>query len=170
MFNRIKRYRKALEQRLDFIAEKHDLFAVLIMESKPTSMEVFASNQQDVYKHGDAGYKSVVEFCKELYCERVVNQRASLLVLDAANDDEWSENEDLVKFGLGVYYGIPLFYKDEVVGTVCTLNKVIYDFDAGTPSAREELDELALYIQNLIKPDRANHTHQSKISIIEKSD
>jgi len=76
--------------------------------------------------------------CHKLYCERVVNDKAELLV------------EDLVKFGLGVYFGVPLLSNDEVIGTVCALNDKQFDFSKGEPSAIVAIRTLKQEIEILL--------------------
>jgi len=101
-------------------------------------MIVFAANKQPIYNAGDEGPKSVQAGCHKLYCERVVNDKAELLV------------EDLVKFGLGVYFGVPLLSNDEVIGTVCALNDKQFDFSKGEPSAIVAIRTLKQEIETLL--------------------
>ena len=109
---------------------------------------VCANRSQDIYHEGDEGPKSVQPGCHELYCERVVNTAEPLFVADAAIDDEWKGNEDLVKFGLGVYYGLPIRQSGQVVGTVCALHSESFDFAAGAPSCIQQLQDLQQSIES----------------------
>lgn len=128
---------------VDTIAENTGLHSILVMQSNDQSMQVVCANRsQDIYHQGDEGPKSNQPGCHELYCERVVNTAEPLLVADAASDDEWKGNEDLVKFGLGVYYGLPIRQADQVVGTVCALHSEAFDFAVGEPSCMQQLQEL----------------------------
>ncbi|WP_333005346.1 GAF domain-containing protein [Vibrio coralliilyticus] len=149
-FKQLANHQQDLTAELNAIAQQFGLHSLLIMESTPETMIVFAANQQPIYHAGDAGPKSVQPGCHELYCERVVDTQSPLLVADAAADEEWRGNEDLVKFGLGVYYGSPIMHRGEAIGTVCALNDKAFDFAAGEPSAIERLNQLKLRIEQLL--------------------
>ena len=136
--------------KLDTLAKVTGLHSILVMASLPASMKVILANNQPIYSPHDEGPKSVQAGCHELYCERVVNTKQSLYVKDASSDPEWVNNEDLVKFGLGTYLGMPLLVDDEVIGTVCVLNKSDYDFEAGIPSAYQRLLDLKMEIEEKI--------------------
>ncbi|EEX35181.1 MULTISPECIES: GAF domain-containing protein [Vibrio] len=149
-FKQLANHQQDLTAELNAIAQQFGLHSLLIMESTPETMIVFAANQQPIYNAGDAGPKSVQPGCHELYCERVVDTQSPLLVADAAADEEWRGNEDLVKFGLGVYYGLPIMHRGEAIGTVCALNDKAFDFAEGEPSAIERLNQLKLRIEQLL--------------------
>ncbi|WP_260261384.1 GAF domain-containing protein [Vibrio intestinalis] len=149
-FKQLEQYQSSLIAELEEIAQQYHLHSLLIMQSTPDSMIVFAANQQPIYSAGDSGPKSVQQGCHELYCERVVNTEKALLVADAAVDDEWRGNEDLVKFGLGVYYGLPIVHRGKPIGTVCALNDKPFDFANGEPSAIERIDELRQTIEQYL--------------------
>lgn len=147
-FTKLKALRNDLTIQLESIANQFNLHSLLIMESKHDQMVVFAANEQPVYHIGDAGPKSVQIGCHELYCERVVNTAEPLLVANANADKEWQRNEDLVKFGLGIYYGVPILVDSKVIGTVCALNNEPFDFSKGSPSAIEQIHRLKLDIEH----------------------
>lgn len=134
--------REETTKQLNTIAQNTGLHSLLVMESTPTHMVVYAANEQEVYSEDDAGPKSNQDGCHELYCERVINTKKPLFVADAKVDKEWAENEDLVKFGLGVYYGIPIIENGEAIGTVCALNREVYNFEEGNPSAIKQIETL----------------------------
>lgn len=142
VFSNIKKSSSQWQSRLDDLSVKTGLRAILIMESKPGTMEVVVANDQPLYHVGDCGPKSTRRGCHELYCERVVDTAQPLFVPDASAVDEWKGNEDFVKFKLGVYLGYPLVYGGIVVGTICALNDSAFDFEAGTPSVSSELKQL----------------------------
>jgi len=125
--------------KLNSFAEHTGLNSILVMQSLPTTMKVVLANHQPVYSANDEGPKSVQEGCHELYCERVIDTKKELLVSNANTDPEWVNNEDLVKFGLGTYLGLPLIVNEQAVGTVCVLNDKEFDFHAGSPSAYDQL-------------------------------
>lgn len=132
-------------QPLEEIAQRSGIYSLLIMRSTPTHMVavVSAGPGRETYTPGDAGPKSVNPGCHKLYCEQVVNDRQPLHVPDARSDPEWLGNEDLVQFGLGTYLGYPIEAPDgEVLGTLCALHSVPFDFDGGEPSLRDELQRL----------------------------
>lgn len=135
--------------RLESIASASGIQSLLIMRSTPTHMVavVSAGPKRDTYHPGDEGPKGVNPGCHKLYCEQVVNERTPLHVPDAAADPEWRGNEDLVRFGLGVYLGYPIEVQGEVLGTVCALHDKPYDFDAGPRSLRKELEHLKSEIE-----------------------
>ena len=145
-------HRQFWQAEVDAIAITTGLHSILIMESLPDTMKVICANStQDIYHENDEGPKSIQQGCHELYCERVVDTGEPLFVADASVDDEWKGNEDLVKFGLGVYYGLPLRQNDQVVGTVCALHPESYDFEAGATSAIERLNTLRDKIEHDLK-------------------
>ena len=135
--------------KLESIASANGIQSLLIMRSTPTHMVavVSAGPKRDTYHPGDEGPKSVNPGCHKLYCEQVVNGRAPLHVPDAAADPQWRGNEDLAKFGLGVYLGYPIEVRGEVLGTICALHNNSYDFDAGPRSLRKELEQLKIEIE-----------------------
>lgn len=58
-----------------------------------------------------------------MYCEYVLGTDSSLQVVDAANDDVWRGNPDMVQ-GLGDYVGEPLHWPDgSFFGTLCVLDR-----------------------------------------------
>ena len=138
-FEAIEKDAEAWTERLNQFANKTGLHSILVMESLPTTMKVVLANHQPVYNVKDEGPKSVQEGCHELYCERVIDTKKELLVSNASVDPEWVNNEDLVKFGLGTYLGLPLIVNDKAVGTICVLNNEEYDFYAGSPNAYDQL-------------------------------
>ncbi len=142
---------------LNQVSADTGLHSILIMESLPDTMKVVCANQnQDVYSSGDEGPKSVQPGCHELYCERVVDTGEPLFVENAAESEEWRGNEDLVKFGLGVYLGLPIVVDGQVFGTVCALHNAPFDFDAGEYSASDRLYALQKKIQNDLEGSSAN--------------
>jgi len=138
--------------KLNALAQTTQLHSILVMASLPASMKVVLANEQPIYHVNDEGPKSVQAGCHELYCERVVSTQKPLFVNDASTDETWAGNEDLVKFGLGTYLGLPLMVDEVVIGTVCALNKTPYDFEAGVPSAYQRLLDLQVEIESLIAP------------------
>jgi len=131
------------------IADESGIQSLLIMRSTPTHMVavVSAGPKMDTYHPGDQGPKSVNPGCHKLYCEQVVNTGLPLHVPDASADPEWLHNEDLVQFGLGVYLGYPIEVKGEILGTICALHNEPYDFESGSPSLRQKLEELRTRIE-----------------------
>ena len=138
-FQSIENNSAAWTDRLNSFSDSTGLNSILVMQSLPTTMKVVLANHQPVYSANDEGPKSVQEGCHELYCERVIDTKKELLVSNASIDPEWVNNEDLVKFGLGTYLGLPLIVNDKAVGTVCVLNDKEFDFNAGSPSVYDQL-------------------------------
>ncbi|MEI8631444.1 GAF domain-containing protein [Vibrio sp. PP-XX7] len=147
----IQANRPEITERLNQLAAKSGLHSLLVMQSTETQMIVFAANEQPIYSVDDAGPKSNQPGCHELYCERVVNTQSELLVPDAQLDKAWEKNEDWVKFGLGVYYGVPIIIDGIAIGTVCALHNTAFDFAAGQPSIKAEIGQLKADIEAMIK-------------------
>jgi PAS domain S-box-containing protein len=56
------------------------------------------------------------------YCERVISQKAALLVPNAATDDNWHQGLGS-RFGYVAYLGLPLLLPDgDVYGTICVVD------------------------------------------------
>ena len=146
-FVNIKQSFSEWQERLNTLAAHSGLHSILIMESKPDTMEVVVANEQPIYHVGDCGPKSRQPGCHELYCERVVDTAQPVFIPDASIDDEWKGNEDYVKFNLGVYLGFPLVNQGVVVGTICALNDKTFDFNEGSPSVCSELVQLKTDIE-----------------------
>ncbi|PVZ69607.1 GAF domain-containing protein [Pelagibaculum spongiae] len=147
------KHRQYWQAEVDGLAITTGLHSILIMESLPDTMKVIVANSaQSIYSQDDQGSKSAQEGCHNLYCERVVNTGTPLFVADTSVDKEWQGNEDLVKFGLGTYYGVPLRQEGKVVGTVCALHPESFDFEAGSTSAKDRI----LALQAKIESDLAH--------------
>jgi GAF domain-containing protein len=143
--------KKYITGQLNNLAKNTGLHSLLVMQSMPTEMIVFASNEQEIYSSGDSGPKGNQPGCHELYCERVVDLKQPLLVEEAVLSNEWKGNEDLVKFGLGTYYGVPISFEGDVIGTVCALNRSPVDFSAGTPSIISQINTLKTEIEMFLQ-------------------
>lgn len=139
-------------EKLTAIANEHKLHSLLVMQSHDELMQVVSANQQNVYSIGASGPKSTHSSggCHELYCERIVVTGEPLYVENATVDPDWAGNEDLLKFGLGVYLGYPLMKNNIVVGTVCALNKEPIDFSAGNPSLKQKIEDLKQEIEGIL--------------------
>ena len=137
-------FEKKWIDRLEQPTDRTGITSLLSMRSTPTHMVavVSAGPMRDTCYPGDQGPKSANPGCHILYCEQVVNDRKPLHVPDGSVDPEWRGNEDLVKFGLCVYLGYPIEANDEVLGTVCALHDTPFDFAAGTPGLRDQLELL----------------------------
>ena len=88
-FINIKQSFTEWQERLNTLADHSGLHSILIMESKPDTMEVVVANEQPIYNVGDCGPKSRQPGCHELYCERVVDTAQPVFIPDASIDDEW---------------------------------------------------------------------------------
>lgn len=149
-FNSLINHSEDWVKQLNTIAETTGLHSILVMASLPTTMKVVFANHQPIYNQHDEGPKSVQEGCHELYCERVVTTKKPLLITYASVLPEWMNNEDLIKFGLGTYLGFPILFDNNVIGTVCALNKEEFDFQIGSPSAYQQLVDLKDKIEQAI--------------------
>lgn len=104
---------------LDLLADICQVPVARIMRVTPEGIEVFAksSGERNPYKVGET------ESLKgELYCERVLQTDAELLVPNALVDQEWRNNPD-VKLGMISYFGLPIHQANgEQFGTICILD------------------------------------------------
>jgi two-component sensor histidine kinase len=105
---------------VDNLAHILEVPAALIMKVDGTHIEVFVTSRSDgnPYDHGEQE-----SLGRGLYCERVMKDKAPLLVPQALKDPEWRENPD-IKLGMVYYQGLPLLWPDgEVFGTICVLDR-----------------------------------------------
>ncbi|MBP1719224.1 MAG: transcriptional regulator containing sigma 54 interaction domain, partial [Deltaproteobacteria bacterium] len=90
-----------------------------IMKVDPPQLEVFRTSlsEKNPFRKGER-----VDLWG-LYCEKVIRQKAPLLVPDATKDPEWTHSPG-AKSGMTYYLGYPLAWPDgEVFGTICVLDK-----------------------------------------------
>lgn len=134
-------FAEEFQPRFEEIAEETGLDSVLFIRSTPTHTRIVctAGPYADTYVKGAKGTKSVNENEHEAYCERVHNTGEELYIPDAEQEEEWVDADEFAEFGLRSYYGVPVRYDGDVIGTVCALNEDVYDFDSGDPSAVELL-------------------------------
>ncbi|MFC7137719.1 GAF domain-containing protein [Halobaculum litoreum] len=137
-------FAEEFQPRFEEIAEETGLDSVLFIRSTPTHTRIVctAGPYAETYVKGAKGTKSVNEGEHEAYCERVHNTGEELYIPDAEQEAEWVGADEFDMFGLRSYYGVPVRYGDEVVGTVCALDEEVYDFEAGSPSAVELLRDV----------------------------
>lgn len=104
---------------LNLITELMNIPVSLIMRLEEDMIKVLVTSEtnNNPYSVGDSetyGYG--------LYCETVVGKKAKLIVEDALNDDQWSDNPD-VKLNMVSYMGFPISWPTgEVFGTICVLD------------------------------------------------
>jgi len=105
---------------VDILAQISGFRAALIMRLTPPEIEVFSSSRSEgnPFTKGDRE-----QLNSGLYCEMVISTRKSLYVPDARLDPLWENNPDL-KVDMACYYGIPIYWPDEMpFGTICILNE-----------------------------------------------
>ncbi|SFU26557.1 GAF domain-containing protein [Paraburkholderia aspalathi] len=140
-----------LEDELDRAAERLGVKSILIMSSQQQHMKVEASGGQfeSVYTVGAEGEKSIAgPDIHELYCERVVESRSELFVLDSRQSAEWSGNADEIEFGLVNYLGFPVKNRDgSIYGTVCVLHDAPRDYSS---EDRESVEAIRNRVERLL--------------------
>ncbi len=105
---------------VNLLAEIVSVPAALIMRVHQEHIEVFSANNNDThpYRIGDSE-----KLGQGLYCETVIKQNRKLVIPNAVNDPNWSQNPDL-KFGMIAYCGFPVRWPNgEPFGTICTLDQ-----------------------------------------------
>ena len=104
---------------VDLMARVLSVPAGLIMKVDPPQLEVFISSVTE----GNPFRKGERADLLGLYCERVMKQRAPLLVPDALKDPEWDHSPG-IRLGMAFYLGYPLAWPDgEIFGTICVLDE-----------------------------------------------
>lgn len=105
---------------VDILAEMAGLPAALLMRARPPYIEVLVASDSagNPYHPGDRE----VLAGSGLYCERVLQTQARLLVPDALADPAWRDNPD-VKLTMISYLGFPLLLPNKKpFGTICVLD------------------------------------------------
>jgi len=93
--------------------------AGLIMQITNDSMVVFLKSQNKDNPYPDGGSDKLGH---GLYCETVIGSNNELIVENALNNKEWSDNPD-VKLNMISYYGLPIHWPNsEFFGTICVLD------------------------------------------------
>jgi hypothetical protein len=140
--------------KLEALAETLGVKSILVMRSEPDSM-VVAATAGEATKHytvGAAGKKALSDPGRiPLYCERVVDNDATLFVRDSREDVTFAGNEDEVEFGLHNYLGLAVHDgAGNAVGTVCVLDDSARDF---TDEQRAELNALRGEVERIVGED-----------------
>ncbi|HMB76007.1 MAG TPA: LuxR C-terminal-related transcriptional regulator [Kiloniellaceae bacterium] len=105
---------------VDILARIVDVPSGLIMKVRPPRHDVFvtsagAENPYDL--------ETSFELNTGLYCDTVMADRRLLIVRNASQDPDWSDNPDL-KHGMVFYMGFPLAWPDgSLFGTICVLDR-----------------------------------------------
>lgn len=107
-------------QRLvDIMGKVTDTPAALITRVHSKNIEMLVTNQTPVNPY--TANELSPRFCG-LYCDEVVDKQQPLLVNNAANEEQWRNNPDMVH-SLSFYLGYPLSWPDgEPFGTLCVLD------------------------------------------------
>jgi signal transduction histidine kinase len=111
--------RTAWQDIVDLISEIFQVPAALIMRVHELDIEVYVQNRDagHPYKTGHKGQLGM-----GIYCETVMDNRATLLVPDATKDPAWDHNPDIAR-GMISYLGMPITWpQGEVFGTICVLD------------------------------------------------
>lgn len=84
---------------------------------------------------------------RNVYCRRVVQNKAPFYEPDATNKPEWADNPDLIERGYVSYYGVPLLWPNGVVfGVLCA-------FDRKPTEYGKDMLELLECFRDLIEAD-----------------
>jgi GAF domain-containing protein len=105
---------------LDLMAKILSVPGSVITKADAPQIEVFLSSvtEGNPFRRGDR-----LRLDSGLYCERVMRERAPLLVPDALKDPEWEHNP-MVRLGVTYYLGFPLLWSDgEVFGSICIFDR-----------------------------------------------
>jgi len=100
------------------VGERCGVPATLIMRKAETVMEVMVASDTEAcpYQVGDCEQLS-----GDLFCEKVMQDQAPLLVANGTNNPHWGSNP-AIKLGMVFYYGIPINWPDGTqFGTFCIL-------------------------------------------------
>jgi formate hydrogenlyase transcriptional activator len=108
------------QQIVDLMARILDVPAGLIVRANLLQMEVFLSSETP----GNPFPKGILlPLNRSLYCEKVIKERASLLVHDALKDTAW-EKSPAIERGITYYLGYPVLWPDkEAFGTICVMDR-----------------------------------------------
>ncbi|MPW23643.1 PAS domain S-box protein [Paraburkholderia sp. CNPSo 3157] len=105
---------------VDVLADIIQVPAALIMRLRGDCIEVLVSSNTSGNPY-TPGHSELI-WNSGLYCERVLNTQARLLVNNALLDPEWCDNPD-VKLRMISYLGLPIFWPDrKPFGTICVLD------------------------------------------------
>lgn len=111
--------RTAWQDIVDLISEIFQVPAALIMRVHERDIEVFVQNQGTSHPY-KSGHKELLGM--GLYCETVMDKRATLFVPDATKDPTWNHNPDIIH-GMISYLGMLITWPaGEIFGTICVLD------------------------------------------------
>lgn len=86
-----------------------------------------------------------------IYCRRVVDDKAPYYEPDATGKPEWSDNPEIIEDGYISYFGVPLLWPNgQVFGTLCVFDKKPTAYD-------ETLQSLLDTFRDLIEADLRLH-------------
>ncbi|GLT15480.1 sensor domain-containing phosphodiesterase [Vibrio algivorus] len=137
---------------VNLVADLTEVPVALIMRKNANSMEVIATNSNEVDNPYQIGDKETL--CHNLYCHHVVQTDSPLHVSNALKLDKWKNNPD-IKLGMVAYYGLPIHFPDgSTFGTFCILDNKEREFDDKFQRLVQLLassieSSLAMHIENL---------------------
>jgi sigma-54 dependent transcriptional regulator, acetoin dehydrogenase operon transcriptional activator AcoR len=113
------------QSEVDTLAEFCDVPAALIVRAHGTEVEILSSSRSNgnIYEAGSR------EPLAGLFCERVIRDRAPLLVANARADNAGEKNPDMQR-GMTAYLGYPVLWPDgEIFGAISVLDSNENHFD-----------------------------------------
>ncbi len=99
-----------------------------------------------------------------IYCRKVIDEKAAFYEPDAQNKPEWADNPELTKDGFRSYYGVPLTWSDGTLfGTICV-------FDNQPTNYPESFQRLIETLRDLIETDLRLYEHYQTMRNVSLSD
>lgn len=106
---------------VDLMATLVEVPSGLVMKTDLPDHAVLVSSRTDETNPYKVGQSFVLN--SKLYCNNVLRDCAELIVTDARDDPDWSDNQDL-EHGMVFYVGYPLVWPDgSLFGTICVLDR-----------------------------------------------
>ncbi|MCP4595682.1 sensor domain-containing diguanylate cyclase [Neptuniibacter sp.] len=132
------------QKTVDVMARVFSAPAGFIVQRGPSGYQVVISSEQESNPY-DAGV--LIEEDTNIFCRKVVEEKASLYVKDAPTDPFWDTNPEVVNDGFRSYLGFPVYWPDGVpFGTICVM-----DYE-NTDYGRDYIDLLG-ELRGLIEAD-----------------
>lgn len=114
------------QKTVDVMARVFNAPAGFIVQRGPGGYQVVISSDQESNPY-EAG--CLITEDTNIFCRRVVEQRARLYVQDAPEDPAWDTNPEVAEDGFRSYLGFPVFWPNgEPFGTICVMDFETTDY------------------------------------------